>query len=217
MKDDGKRGIVFIGRPYNLYDPVVNMGLPERFAGRDVEILPYECLIDPSDWSSNIYHMYWHYGERILSLAGKIRDMDGLYPVYFTNFGCGPDSFVLTRFEEAMKGKPYLIVELDEHGSDTGYLTRIEAFMDVLRSHGSGPEAARSKAGPSILHGNRAIASSGYRPCTRSPRASPRRDSAPGASTPRPCRSRTAWRTRWGGAAFAGVNACRRAPRSACF
>ncbi len=147
MKDDGKRGIVFIGRPYNLYDPVVNMGLPERFAGRDVEILPYECLIDPSDWSSNIYHMYWHYGERILSLAGKIRDMDGLYPVYFTNFGCGPDSFVLTRFEEVMKGKPYLIVELDEHGSDTGYLTRIEAFMDVLRSHGSGPEAARSKAG----------------------------------------------------------------------
>ncbi|HSV95433.1 MAG TPA: acyl-CoA dehydratase activase [Spirochaetota bacterium] len=147
MREDGKKGIVFIGRPYNLYDPVINMGLPERFAGSDVEILPYECLMDPSDWSSNVHYMYWHYGERILAFSQKIRDMDGLYPVYLTNFGCGPDSFVLTRFEEIMKGKPYLIVELDEHGSDTGYLTRIEAFMDVVRTHGTGAEASKPKAG----------------------------------------------------------------------
>ncbi|MCU0843946.1 MAG: acyl-CoA dehydratase activase [Spirochaetes bacterium] len=150
MKDEKKRGIVFIGRPYNLYDPVVNMGLPERFAGREVEILPYECLMDPSDWSSNVHHMYWHYGERILAFSEKIRDMDGLYPVYLSNFGCGPDSFVLTRFEEIMKGKPYLIVELDEHGSDTGYLTRIEAFMDVVRSHGRRVEQPKESAG--IFH-----------------------------------------------------------------
>ncbi len=38
----------------------------------------------------------------------------------------------MTRFEEIMAGKPYLIIELDEHGSETGYLTRIEAFMDVV-------------------------------------------------------------------------------------
>ncbi len=146
MKEEKKQGIVFIGRPYNLYDPVVNMGLPERFAGRDVEILPYECLIDPSDWSSAVHHMYWHYGERILTLSEKIRAMDGLYPVYLTNFSCGPDSFVLTRFEEIMKGKPYLIIELDEHGSDTGYLTRIEAFMDVIRSRGGEAERPKPRA-----------------------------------------------------------------------
>ncbi len=147
IKDEGKKGIVFIGRPYNLYDSVVNMSLPERFAGKGFEIFPYECLIDPSDWSTDVYHMYWYYGERILTLAGRIRRMKDLYPVYLTNFGCGPDSFVLTRFEEIMKGRPYLIIELDEHGSDTGYLTRIEAFMDVLRGHtGETEKPAASRA-----------------------------------------------------------------------
>jgi len=91
--------------------------------------------------------MYWHYGERILTMAGRIRRTRDLYPVYLTNFGCGPDSFVLTRFEEIMKGRPYLIIELDEHGSDTGYLTRIEAFMDVLREHGNDDEKPPATTG----------------------------------------------------------------------
>jgi len=35
-----------------------------------------------------------------------------------------------------MADKPFLVLELDEHGSDGGYLTRVEAFLDVLRAHG---------------------------------------------------------------------------------
>lgn len=132
MREGKKPGIVFIGRPYNLYDRVINLGLTERFMQYDAELFPYECLLDPDDTKSDVYHMYWNYGERILYAARKIKAMEDVYPVYFTNFGCGPDSFILTRFEKIMQGKPYLIIELDEHGSETGYLTRIEAFMDVV-------------------------------------------------------------------------------------
>jgi len=132
MMASGKKGIVFMGRPYNLYDAIINLGLTERFRAEGLVAFPFECLIDPDERSRRIEHMYWNYGERILSAAEKIRGIEGLYPVYFTNFGCGPDSFVLSRFEELMRGKPYLIIELDEHGSGTGYQTRIEAFMDVV-------------------------------------------------------------------------------------
>ncbi len=132
LEDPNKTGIICIGRPYNLYDKIINLGLTERLNINDVIVFPYEYLINPDENDSEIPHMYWNYGEKILTISKKIRDYDNIYPVYFTNFSCGPDSFILSRFEEIMQGKPYLIIELDEHGSETGYLTRIEAFMDVI-------------------------------------------------------------------------------------
>ncbi|MBP7582911.1 MAG: hypothetical protein KBA61_02675 [Spirochaetes bacterium] len=131
LRARGGKAVVFIGRPYNLYDTVINLNLPERFRHYGVDITPFEMLVEPGDGSS-VHHMYWNYGERILSAAEKIREMDDIYPVYLTNFSCGPDSFILSRFEDAMAGKPYLIIELDEHGSETGYVTRIEAFIDII-------------------------------------------------------------------------------------
>ncbi len=132
LKNRNKTGIICIGRPYNLYDKIINLGLTERLNNNEVVVFPYDYLINPDDNDSGIPHMYWNYGEKILSISKKIKDIENIFPVYFTNFSCGPDSFVLSRFEEIIAGKPYLIIELDEHGSETGYLTRIEAFMDVI-------------------------------------------------------------------------------------
>ena len=47
-----------------------------------------------------------------------------------------------------MGHKPYLALELDEHGSDTGYMTRIEAFFDVLRRPRKGNPARRPFVAP---------------------------------------------------------------------
>jgi len=57
-----------------------------------------------------------------------------MYLIYLSNFNCGPDSFLLSYVEEEMKGKPMLVLEFDEHESDGGYRTRVEAFMDVVSS-----------------------------------------------------------------------------------
>ena len=40
----------------------------------------------------------------------------------------------MSLMEEEMGDKPFLTLEMDEHGGDAGYLTRIEAYMDVLKS-----------------------------------------------------------------------------------
>jgi len=132
IKENNKIGIVIIGRPYNLYDKIINLGLTERFNSENIIAFPYEYLINPDDNDPGIQHIYWNYGEKILNTSKKIKEMDNIFPVYFSNFSCGPDSFILSRFERIMDGKPYLIIELDEHGSETGYLTRIEAFIDVV-------------------------------------------------------------------------------------
>jgi predicted CoA-substrate-specific enzyme activase len=142
FKNPDKIGIICIGRPYNLFDKIINLGLTERLNNNEVIVFPYDFLINPDENNSEIPHMYWNYGEKILSISKKIKNYNNIYPVYFTNFSCGPDSFVLSRFEDIMRGKPYLIIELDEHGSETGYLTRIEAFMDVIL------EKKREKSSP---------------------------------------------------------------------
>ena len=63
---------------------------------------------------------------------GSSREHPNLYPVYITNFGCGPDSFITHFFRQEMAGKPFLQLEIDEHSADAGAITRIEAFLDSL-------------------------------------------------------------------------------------
>ncbi len=60
-----------------------------------------------------------------------------LYPVYVTAFKCSPDSFALDAFRRIMdsQGKPYLILQLDDHDSSMGYETRIEAGVRAFRNH----------------------------------------------------------------------------------
>ena len=61
----------------------------------------------------------------------------GIYPVLVTSFKCSPDSFVTEYFKRILEreGKPYLILQLDEHDSSVGYETRIEAAVRAFGNH----------------------------------------------------------------------------------
>ena len=71
-------------------------------------------------------------GRRFLAAADIIRRDARLAATYITNFGCGPDSFLAQFFRHRMGGKVFLTIEIDEHASDVGALTRCEAFLDSL-------------------------------------------------------------------------------------
>ncbi|KAG9389884.1 2-hydroxyglutaryl-CoA dehydratase D-component [Carpediemonas membranifera] len=130
---DGKPGIVIIGRPYNVYDSGANLDLPKKIAMLGFPVIPMETLpLDSVQLDAEHANMYWAYGRKILQAAKFISQHERLYGVYFTNFCCGPDAFIQTYVEQIMGHKPMLMLELDEHGADAGYITRIEAFADVL-------------------------------------------------------------------------------------
>jgi len=130
-----EKAIVIVSRAYNGCDPGANMELPRKLNKMGVRCLPMDFLpLDsvrlPDDWSN----MYWRYGQKILS-AGEIIAADPrLYPLYLTNFGCGPDSFVHQFFRERLGSKPCLVIEVDEHSADAGMITRCEAFMDSIQN-----------------------------------------------------------------------------------
>jgi predicted CoA-substrate-specific enzyme activase len=132
----GNKALVLIGRSYNTCDAGMNMNLPAKIRSLGVQVIPMDFLplhrVDLTGWEN----MYWRSGQRIIAAARFIREHPGLYPVYITNFGCGPDSFITHFFRHEMGDKPYLQLEIDEHSADAGAITRIEAFLDSLNNVG---------------------------------------------------------------------------------
>ena len=129
----GKPAIVILGRPYNIYDPGANLNLPEKIAKLGYPVIPIEFLpLREEDLGKEFENMFWNFGRKIMEAARFVSRTPNLYAVYFSNFSCGPDSFIQTFVEEIMGEKPMLMLELDEHGADAGYVTRLEAFSDVI-------------------------------------------------------------------------------------
>lgn len=139
--EPGDIEVVLIGRPYSVLMPEMNKGIPELLNDHGVRTWYQDMLEDTPDSSSGILPMIkelpWDYGKRILEAAETAARTKGLYPVFITSFKCGPDSFVLDAFKALMDayGKPYLVLELDDHDSSLGYGTRIEAAVRSFRNH----------------------------------------------------------------------------------
>ncbi len=128
--------VVIVSRPYNGCDSGLNLDLPKKLRKLGVLALPMDMLpLDQTPLSPDWHRMYWRYGQRIVKAARLIRQHPQLYGLYVTNFGCGPDSFMLKFFAKEMQGKPFLQIEIDEHSADAGTVTRCEAFLDTLKSH----------------------------------------------------------------------------------
>jgi len=141
-KEKGKDvSVVLLGRPYVVLSDTLNKGIPDIFTGMGVNAWYQDMLrIDP-DHDESFNHMLektpWHFASNILRAAELAGRTKNLYPVLVTAFKCAPDSFIIDYFKQLMHlyNKPYLIIQIDEHDSNTGYETRIEAALRSFRNH----------------------------------------------------------------------------------
>jgi predicted nucleotide-binding protein (sugar kinase/HSP70/actin superfamily) len=135
-----ERLFVLVSRPYNGCDEEVNLRLPEKIADLGVRMIPMDMLdLGKARLDDVGLHkaMYWSYGQKILRAAELIKRDERLFAIYLSNFGCGPDSFLMTFFKDIMGKKPCLQLEIDEHSADAGVITRLEAFLDSLKYYKS--------------------------------------------------------------------------------
>ncbi len=134
LEERDEVGIVCVGRPYNTIDLGANLALPRKIAELGYRVIPIDFIPPLDDDIEPYANMFWTHGQRILNAIRWVKKNQRLFAVYFTNFNCGPDSFLINFAEHEMGDKPFLILEVDEHGADTGYITRVEAFLDVVRA-----------------------------------------------------------------------------------
>jgi predicted CoA-substrate-specific enzyme activase len=158
LEGSGRKALVLVGRTYNTCDGGVNLNFPRKIRELGHVALPMDFLpLQELPGEDVVPNMFWRTGKRIIGAVRYIRSRPDMLPVYLTNFGCGPDSFITHFFREQMEGRPYLQVEVDEHSADAGALTRLEAFLDSLppeeKSRTTPPHRPSRSAGNAGLRG----------------------------------------------------------------
>jgi predicted nucleotide-binding protein (sugar kinase/HSP70/actin superfamily) len=134
-------------------DAGANLGIAKELADLGVVPIPMDFLdlksVNPKDYSDR---PYWYYESKHISAASIVANDPQLYGLILTNFGCGPNSFIIKLAQDIMGGKPLGQLEIDEHAAEAGLITRLEAFVDTINSysksgktaHGFGKELYRS-------------------------------------------------------------------------
>ncbi len=131
-------GIVLFSRSYMSQDSGANMGIAEKLAQLGVVPIPLDFLplasVDPKQYSDR---PYWLYEAKQIAGAAITASDPRLYGLIVTNFGCGPNSFILKIVEDIMGKKPLGQLEIDEHTAEAGIVTRLEAFVDTIKGFAS--------------------------------------------------------------------------------
>lgn len=129
-----------LGHPYNVYDPMVNMRLFKVLSGWGVKAVTADMMTPETIDRGRGYlpkDIFWTFGRHVAGAAYYWLNhggVDGI--IHLVSFGCGPDSLVgeLLQRETARGHKtPFLLLTVDEHTGEAGFLTRVEAFLDMIR------------------------------------------------------------------------------------
>lgn len=130
--------IALIAHGYNLYDERVSMKIFDKLEKLDVKVytsdqLTFEQMNE--GLNSMKSRLYWANEYELTGAAAHYiqdKQIDGLITI--NAFGCGPDSLMLERISRysRKKNKPILHLSIDEQTGEAGFVTRIEAFVDML-------------------------------------------------------------------------------------
>ena len=136
LRESDQLGVVLLSRSYMSQDSGANLGIAEKLAQLGVVPIPLDFLpldtVNPKEYSDR---PYWSYEGKFIAAAAIIARDPKLYGLALTNFGCGPNSFILKLVEDIMGGKPLGQLEIDEHAAEAGIVTRLEAFVDTIKSY----------------------------------------------------------------------------------
>jgi len=141
FRPDDNISVVLLGRPYVVLPNPMNKGIPEIFARMGIKAFFQDMItpdeLQPEETDLLLRKIPWYYASRILETAYSAATTKNLYPVLITAFKCAPDAFIIEYFKKLLNEhhKPYLILQIDEHDSNVGYETRIEAAIRSFRNH----------------------------------------------------------------------------------
>lgn len=135
-----KYPIGVLGHGYNIYDKFLSMNLIQKLQEFGVDVRTKE-MVPKSIIESNVSKLpkklFWTFGKQLMgSGLHYLNDKQIKGIIFVASFGCGPDSLIgelLERKARRMNEKPFLLLTIDEHTGQAGLITRVEAFMDMIK------------------------------------------------------------------------------------
>jgi predicted nucleotide-binding protein (sugar kinase/HSP70/actin superfamily) len=138
QKGDLRIGIA--GHPYNIYDPYISLNLIKKLREWNVDVVTTEMISAHTlekEAERLPKRLFWSFEKEVVGSAFhwmRNKSVDGI--VYVLSFACGPDSLIQVLLEAEAKKRdsvPFMALVIDEHSGEAGMITRIEAFIDMLR------------------------------------------------------------------------------------
>ena len=130
--------IALVSHGYNIYDDRASMKIIDKLESMDVKVytalqLSQEQTMEGINTLGE--RMYWANEAEMTGTAGhylKDNKIDGI--IALNAFGCGPDSLMVERIVRKAKqfNKPIINLTIDEQTGEAGFVTRLEAFVDML-------------------------------------------------------------------------------------
>ena len=138
-----KLTIGLLGHPYCLYDACLNLNLLQMLTSQEINFLTPEMI--PLEYKGVgsgklAKKLFWTTGRSQFDalnwmLHGYEAEVDGF--IQIAPFACGPEAIVSDMLERRIKEvkKPYLKMHYEEHSGEAGIITRLEAFLDLIKYH----------------------------------------------------------------------------------
>ncbi len=137
-KEEKFINVAVVAHTYNIYDNKVCMNVFKKLEDLGVGAFNSYQLTDEqlNKGVDNLKdRIYWANELEMTGCAGFYLNSDKIDGIItITAFGCGPDSLMIERITRKAKifDKPILNLTIDEHTGEAGFVTRLEAFCDML-------------------------------------------------------------------------------------
>ncbi len=133
-----KISVAIMAHGYNLFDERISLNLIKKLEKMNVAV--YTSLDVERDTAFKSIKdigevQYWANELELTGVAANYilnNSVDGI--IALSAFGCGPDSLMVDEISNqcVSRGLPLIHLTIDEHTGEAGFVTRLEAFIDML-------------------------------------------------------------------------------------
>lgn len=129
--DLNKKNILVIGNEYIVQDGYIKKLIISNLEDEKNNVI-YACINNGMNKYKNISdQLYFINGANILNGIEEYLPLTDAC-LFITGFPCATDSLVNEMVKKHIKGIPYIELTVDENTSNTGIVTRIESFKDMV-------------------------------------------------------------------------------------
>lgn len=155
LAEPGAFTVGVAGHLYNVHDQRVSLGLVERIRAMGAEVATVEQVP-----RARAHRQLKTLGRRIRwdfegRLVGAVLDWSRTSSVagiiYVSSFACGPGSMIGALLEDQLRRErsvPMMMITMDEHSAEGGLVTRVEAFLDMLKRAPGGVRPTGTRRAP---------------------------------------------------------------------
>lgn len=133
--NNSNKKILIAGHPYNIYDELIGKQIINILKENNIDII-YSDIYNKENIEKESKQIsqdvYWTFNKEITGAITKYKNnVDGI--ILISSFPCGPDSLINELIIRKTKDKPILNIIIDEINSETGLITRLESFIDIIK------------------------------------------------------------------------------------